>query len=55
MIFLPCGLVLIFWGVYELKTNPSASELFSSGGCGLMAGLMFLVFGIACVIIGSGD
>jgi hypothetical protein len=55
MIFLPCGVVLIFWGVYELKTKPNEAELFGSGGCGLMAGFLFLGLGIICLIIGSGD
>jgi hypothetical protein len=54
MIFLPCGVVLIIWGVHELRTRPNKDELLSSGGCGLVAGIVFLGFGIICLIVGAG-
>jgi hypothetical protein len=53
MIFLPSGVLLILWAVYELKTKPEARELLSSGGCGLIAGLLFVGIGVICLLMGT--
>jgi hypothetical protein len=53
VIFLPSGVLLIIWAVYELKTKPEARELLGTGGCGLITGLLFTGIGIICLLMGS--
>jgi hypothetical protein len=53
VIFLPSGFFLILWAIYELKTKPGARELLNSGGCGLIAGLLFMGIGIICMFMGT--
>jgi len=44
---------MLLWAIYELKTKPEARKLLGSGGCGLIAGLVFVGIGVTCLFIGT--